>query len=170
MKIKQKAIFLDRDGLINDNSKLYYVYKIEDFKINDGIFECLDIFCRKNYKLIIVSNQGGIAKGQYTTADVDKLNEHIKSQFGKRNIHITDIYYCPHHSDISRCLCRKPNSLMLEKAVAQHNINIEQSFMIGDSERDIDAAERIGIKGIKTKSNENLFDFLKNSEYAYLLE
>ncbi len=168
--MKHKAIFLDRDGLINDNSTAYYVYKIKDFIINKGVFESLKIFYDKGYKLIIITNQGGIAKNQYSTSDVDRLNEYIKSEFSKKNIIITDIYYCPHHSDISKCLCRKPNSLMLEKAIAQHNIDIQQSFMIGDSDRDVEAAHKLGIQGIKTKSNKNLFDFLINSEYAYLLE
>ncbi len=168
--MKHKAIFLDRDGLINDNSISYYVYKIEDFIINKGVVECLKIFCDKGYKLLIITNQGGVAKHQYSVSDVEKLNEYIKSEFSKQNIHIADIYYCPHHSDISKCLCRKPNSLMLEKAIAQHNIDTEKSFMIGDSDRDIEAARKLNIQGVKTKSNANLFNFLTNSKYAYLLE
>ncbi len=167
---QQKAIFLDRDGLINDNSTAYYVYKIEEFKFNEGVFECLKVFCKKHYKLIIITNQGGIARGQYSKADVEKLHEYMLAELRKQNIEITDIFYCPHHSDVSKCLCRKPNSLLIEKAVAKYNIDKEKSVMIGDSDRDIEAAQKIGIKGIKTPANQNLFDFLSNSKYAYLLQ
>lgn len=168
--MKQKAIFLDRDGVINDNSVAYYVYKLEDFIINDGVFETLKIFQKKGYKLIIITNQGGIAKGEYKNSDVHKINDYIISEFSKRNIHISDIYFCPHHSDVSKCLCRKPNSLLLEKAVAKHNIDIKESFMIGDSNRDIEAAQNIDIQGIKVNPNKNLFKSIAETEFAFLLD
>lgn len=170
MQLKNKAIFLDRDGLINDNSIAYYIYRIDDFKINSGVINCLKAFCRNKYLLIIITNQGGIAKKEYNSSDVEKLNIHLKKILKEENIEITEIYHCPHHSSVSKCLCRKPGSLLFEKAIAKYNIAKEQSFMIGDSDRDIIAAEKAGIKGIKVASNLNLYEELKQSEISQLLD
>jgi len=168
--IKNKTIFLDRDGVINDNSVAYYVYKVEDFIINKGVLESLKTFQKNSYQLIIITNQGGIAKKQYNNLDVSELNKHLESKFLKEGIELTDIFHCPHHSDISKCLCRKPGSLLFEKAIAKYQVNIAESFMIGDSDRDIIAAAKVGLKGIKVKANNNLFESIKNSEYSYLLD
>jgi D-glycero-D-manno-heptose 1,7-bisphosphate phosphatase len=170
MAIKNRAIFLDRDGLINDNSIAYYIYKKENFRINPGVIKCLKAFYNKGYILIIITNQGGIAKKEYNNSDVALLNEYLQNTLKEEGIEITEIYHCPHHSSISKCLCRKPGSLLFEKAIAKYNIDKELSFMIGDSERDIIAAENAGIKGIKVPSNVNLFDVLKQSEISQLLD
>jgi D-glycero-D-manno-heptose 1,7-bisphosphate phosphatase len=170
MQKLQKAIFLDRDGLINDNSIAYYIYKIEDFKLNFGVIQCLKAFCKKGYLLFIITNQGGIAKLQYNHQDVEMLNKHLKNILIKEGIEITDIYHCPHHSSISRCLCRKPDSLLFEKAVAKYHIDTKLSFMIGDSARDVEASEKVGIKGIKVPANQNLFESLQQSVISDLIE
>jgi len=165
-----KAIFLDRDGLINDNSIAYYIYKVEDFKLNPGVIECLKIFIQKGYKIIVVTNQGGIAKKIYGNAEVEILNKILKKILAEESIEILEILYCPHHSSISRCICRKPDSLLFEKALAKYHIDPSTSFMIGDSERDIISSEKAGIKGIKVSSNQNLYKALKQTEIAQLLE
>ena len=167
---KNKAIFLDRDGVINNNSLAYYVFKTEDFVFNKGVFDCLKRFKQKGYSLIIITNQGGIAKKQYNHSDVENLNAHIQTVLQEKGIELADIFYCPHHSDISKCLCRKPHSLLFEKAIAKYNIDTTASFMIGDSERDIVAAEKAGLTGIKVKANCNLLDSIKNSAYSYLTD
>ena len=77
-------------------------------------------------------------------------------EFRKRGIFISEIYYCPHHQEFTKCICRKPDSLLLEKAIARFNINPEKSFFIGDSKRDIMAAEKVGVKGFLIKKNEKL--------------
>lgn len=156
-----KAIFFDRDGVINDNSELYYTFRIQDFKLNPGVTEALKILSRKGYLLIIITNQGGVAKGVYTRADVDKLNEEIKLVFKQSDIEITEIFYCPHHPSQSKCLCRKPGSLLIEKALAKYKIDPFKSYMIGDSGHDIDAAEAVSVKGIRISPNSNLFEELK---------
>ncbi|MEN8118986.1 MAG: HAD family hydrolase [Bacteroidota bacterium] len=165
-----KAVFLDRDGVINSNANHYYVYKADDFKLNQGVIETLNLLIKKGYLLIIISNQGGVSKNKYSKADIEKLNEHINSLFTRSNIKISESYYCPHHSDIENCICRKPDSLMIEKAISRFNISIPDSFMIGDSERDIEAAEKLGIKGIKVKANSNLFEEITNSDYSFLVD
>jgi D-glycero-D-manno-heptose 1,7-bisphosphate phosphatase len=152
----QKAIFLDRDGVINSDIGHYYIYKPEDFTINTGIIEALIELKRKGYIFIVISNQGGISKGTYSKQDVDRVHNKLINTLKQHNIELLEIYYCPHHSNIEKCLCRKPNSLMLEKAVARFNIDVTKSYMIGDNITDIKAAENIGIKGIKIKSNQNI--------------
>lgn len=166
---RQKAIFLDRDGVINDNSIAYYIYQKENFVINKGVIDSLKILQRKGFIFIVITNQGGIAKGLYNNQDVRELNTYLINKMKSEGITISEIFHCPHHSDISRCLCRKPGSLLFEKAIAQFQINCDESFMIGDSDRDITAAERVGLKGIKVKANGNLFESIKNTEYSDLL-
>ena len=165
-----KAVFLDRDGVINSNANHYYVYKSGDFILNQGVIDTLKLLIKKGYLLIIISNQGGVSKAKYSKADIEKLNDYIISLFAQSNIQISESYYCPHHSDIEACICRKPNSLMLEKATARFKISITDSFMIGDSDRDIESAEKLGIKGIKVKANGNLFEELANSEHSFLVD
>lgn len=158
--MKHKAVFLDRDGVINDGS-LYYTYKIEDFSINPDVLEALKLLCDNAFKLIIISNQSGIAKNIYTKHDVDTVHAYMKSVFEKTGITIDGIYYCPHHPDVSDCECRKPKSKMLLDAIADHDIAIENSYMIGDSERDIIAAERLGIRAFKISRNESILNICK---------
>jgi D-glycero-D-manno-heptose 1,7-bisphosphate phosphatase len=170
MQTRKKAIFLDRDGLINDNSIAYYIYKIGDFKLNPGVLQCLKAFYAKDYLLIVITNQGGIAKQQYTKRNVEELNNHLQNILNEEGIYLTDVYYCPHHSSISRCLCRKPESILFEKALAKYHINPKKSFMIGDSARDIEASENSGIKGIKVPSNTDLYKVLQQTELSSLLD
>lgn len=150
-----KALFLDRDGVINFE-RGEYTYKVEDFRINTGILSFIKEFQRNGYKIIIISNQGGIAKGIYSIDDVEKLHEYMLGILTENGITITEIYYCPHHPSISQCLCRKPGSLMLEKAIARFNINPAVSFFIGDSERDIVAAKKVKLLTLKIDPNEEL--------------
>ncbi|MCK5822929.1 MAG: HAD family hydrolase [Bacteroidales bacterium] len=156
-----KAIFLDRDGVINNDKGHYYIYKIEDFKINDGIVESLKKFQENNYLLIIISNQGGISKGIYTIEQVEEVHNYLKKYLKNCNIELTEIYYCPHHSSNEKCLCRKPNTLMLEKAIARFNIDVSTSYLIGDGVRDIEAGEKVGLHTIKIDANENILKYCK---------
>lgn len=164
-----KAIFLDRDGVINDNSIAYYIHRKEDFVLNDGVIESLKILQEKEFIFIIITNQGGIAKGLYNNLDVNNLNKFLTELLNNSGISVKSIFHCPHHSDISKCLCRKPGSLLFEKAIALYNINVAESFMIGDSDRDMVAAEKVGLTGIKVEANSNLFESIKNTEYSYLI-
>lgn len=156
-----KAIFLDRDGVINDGT-LYYTYKIEDFRFNDGLFEGLRMLRDAGFIFIVVTNQGGVAKGEYTEHDVKVLHAYMCEELRKEGIEIAEVYYCPHYPSITGpCECRKPGTLMIDKAVEKYNIDKSQSFLIGDGSRDIEAAERAGIKGIKIEKNENIVPYCK---------
>jgi D-glycero-D-manno-heptose 1,7-bisphosphate phosphatase len=157
--MKRKIIFFDRDGVINDN-EAYYIYKEEDFWLNDGVIETLTELQKHGYEFIIVSNQSGIAKGIYSLIDVEKLHAFISEIFAQEGIKILEYYYCTHHPDVSLCLCRKPSPLLFEKAIARFNIDVSQSWMIGDQPRDIEAAANAGILGILIEPNSNLFNLL----------
>jgi D-glycero-D-manno-heptose 1,7-bisphosphate phosphatase len=156
-----KAVFFDRDGVINNTENHYYVYNADDFEINNGIIDGMKILQDAGFKLLVISNQGGISKGVFTKRDTDNVHRFMLDYFRKHAISIDEIYYCPHHSDVENCLCRKPDSLMIEKALARFDIDPNKSFMIGDSIRDIEAGEKAGIKSCKIDKNENIFNLCK---------
>ena len=151
-----KAVFLDRDGVINRKGSSYYVFREEEFIFNKGVAEALSYFISKGYKLIIITNQGGIAKGIFNITQLEKLHSFMIEKLEKSKVKITDIFYCPHHPDISKCSCRKPGTLLFKKAIKQYRIDPRNSFMIGDSDADICAAAELGIKGIKLPVNGNM--------------
>lgn len=146
-----KAIFLDRDGVIN--KEIGYVSAIENFILTDEIIPFLKTMQAAGFIFIVVTNQSGIAKELYTHYDVEVVHSHLLKLMRENKIKIAEIYYCPHHSDVERCTCRKPDSGMLEKAIARFNINITKSYMIGDKERDTMAGEKAGVKSIHIESD-----------------
>ncbi len=154
-----KAVFLDRDGVIV-SEKGHYNYLPEHVRINDGIVEALDLLQKRGYLLIAITNQGGIAKALYGHLEVKNFHKTLKEFFNSYSIKIHDFFYCPHHDKFGKCLCRKPDSLMLEKAMALYHIDPSQSYFIGDSERDSLAAKKAGIKPIQIIPNDNLGNYL----------
>ncbi len=152
----EKVVFLDRDGVINNPHDNYYVHRIEDFVINPGIIEGLRTLRDRDFKFVIISNQGGISKGEFSVDDVDRLHDHLITEFESHGILFSAIYYCPHHHTIEKCLCRKPEPLMLEKAIAQLNIDPELSYFIGDKGSDIEAGKRAGVNTILIKKNQDI--------------
>jgi len=156
---KRKAIFLDRDGVINEE-RGDWTYLLEDFRVNDGVVEALKAFLQKNYLLIVISNQSGIAKGVYKRAQTEYLHLHLERVLKNHGVTLTEFYFCPHHPDVSKCICRKPDSLLLEKAIARFNINAAESYFIGDAERDEAAGKKAGVKTIKVEKNSSLTSIL----------
>lgn len=155
----QKIIFLDRDGVINVE-RGEYTYNVNDFVFVDGLFSALNKLQQHGFEFIVITNQGGIAKGIYTHQQVLQLNHLIQEEFKKHQLQLLAVFYCPHHSDVEKCICRKPNSLLLEKAIAKYNVDCNNSFFIGDSDRDVEAAKKVGVKGIKVNKNSNLNVYL----------
>lgn len=142
--IKQKCVFLDRDGVLNVE-RGDYTYLPEDFIIEEKVPEALALLKQQGYLLIVVTNQGGLAKGLFTRAQMQAC--HQKLQQNCNNL-INAIYYAPAHPAISASLARKPDSLMLEKAIARFNIIPEKSWLVGDQLRDVQAAEKVKVRGI----------------------
>jgi D-glycero-D-manno-heptose 1,7-bisphosphate phosphatase len=146
-----KAIFLDRDGVIN--KEIGYVFRTEDFILTNDIIPSLKKLQAAGFIFIIVTNQSGIAKELYTHQNVAAVHEYMLSLLTKEGIKISEIYYCPHHSDVEPCTCRKPDSGMLEKGIARFNVDVSKSFLIGDKERDVLAAEKAGVRSFHIESD-----------------
>lgn len=139
-----KALFLDRDGVINKEKN--YLYKIEEFEFIDGVFETCRNFQDKGYLIIVITNQAGIARGKYTEGDFELLTEWMLGQFKKENVIVTKIYHCPHHPAFSgECECRKPKPKMILDAQKEFDIDLNQSILVGDKNSDIEAGINAGI-------------------------
>ncbi|HIP13437.1 MAG TPA: HAD family hydrolase [Arcobacter sp.] len=139
----QKALFLDRDGVINIDHG--YVYKIEDFEFTEGIFELLRFFIEKGYLLFIVTNQSGIGRDYYSEEDFQVLTSWMLDEFKKENIDIISVHHC-NHSPEKNCACRKPQTGMIDKILSQNVIDLGSSWLIGDKQSDIDLAKNSKIK------------------------
>ena len=138
-----KAVFLDRDGVINIDKK--FVYKICDFQFIDGVFDALKYLMKKNFNLFIVTNQSGIGRKLYTVKDFEKLNNWMLNKFLDEKIIITEVQFCHHHPD-ENCDCRKPKTGMIDKILKKNNIDLNQSWLIGDKNIDIELAINSKIK------------------------
>lgn len=149
-----KAVFLDRDGVLNEE-RGDYIQQLSDFKILPFVATELKRLRDAGFKLIVVTNQGGISKGLYTHEILAQMHQFLMEELKKENVVFDEIYYCPHHPDHSKCLCRKPDSILVEKGLAKFNLNAELCFFIGDKQRDIDCASKAGVKGILIEANEN---------------
>lgn len=142
-----KAVFLDRDGTININEP-EYVHKIKDFKFISEVIFALRKLSKTGYKIIIITNQSGIARGYYNEKDLKILHNWMVSEFKKKDVRIDGIYYCPHGPD-DNCSCRKPKPGMLLKAGKDFDLNLSKSWFIGDGSVDIIAGREANLKTIK---------------------
>lgn len=153
--MKKKAIFLDRDGVLNREIG-EYVHRVDQFVVNEGVGEALAKWMSEGYVLVVITNQGGISKGLYGHEEVRTLHRLLDAYLEAYGVRILEYFYSPYHKDYCKSLCSKPGSLMVERALAKYDINPALSYMIGDRERDILAAEGAGVKGIMIESNTDL--------------
>ncbi len=131
-----KAIFLDRDGVIN--IEVGYLSNPNDFKIIEGTIEALKILNKKGFLLIVITNQAGVARGYYAEDDLKEIHNKMKSVLKQHEVTLTDIFYCPHHPEFTgSCACRKPNPGMILEAKKKYNIDLDNSYMVGDTLNDI---------------------------------
>ena len=144
-----KAAFLDRDGIINEDTG--YVYRIADFHFLPGIFELCGALHSAGYLLVVITNQSGIARGKYTVAEMDELHGWLREQFSRRGIPLAAIYTCPHHPDgaipeFARiCDCRKPKPGMIFQARDELGLDLAASVLLGNQETDIGAGLAAGV-------------------------
>lgn len=151
-----KAVFLDRDGVLNKEIGRY-VTSEEEFELLEDVPAVLSKFASHGYMLIVITNQGGIAKNLYSHEGLHRIHQKLRELLHNHHVKLDAIFYCPHHPEYSgKCLCRKPDSLMLEKAMAIYDIDPGRSYFIGDNERDVEAAKKAGIKPVFIKSNSSL--------------
>ena len=162
--MKHKAVFFDRDGVLNVDKA--YLYKIDDLEWIDGALAAVAYLTRLGYLVFVVTNQSGIARGYYTVADMEKLHREMAEQIAAAGGKIEKFYYCPHLPDGSvaeyarDCECRKPKPGLILQALAEYDIDLQQSLLIGDKKRDIEAATAAGIKGYLFTEG-NLLDFVQ---------
>ena len=164
--MSKKAIFLDRDGVIN--KEVNYLYKIENFEFINGVFKSCLYFQNLGYILIIITNQSGISRDFYSDNDFQKLSAWMLEEFSKHGIIIQDTFYCPHGPE-SKCNCRKPKPGMFIDAKTKYKINMKDSWMIGDSETDIQAANNAGISNTILVRSGHLIDESK-SKSKYIID
>ena len=163
LKNKQKAIFLDRDGTIN--KYVGFLRSIDDFELIDGVAEAIRQINESGYLAIVVTNQPVIARGEVSWEELNEIHKKMATLLGKKGAYVDGIYICPHHPDKGfegerpeykiDCDCRKPKPGLLLNAAKDFNIDLSQSIMIGDSDRDVEAGINAGCKSsIKIESNE----------------
>lgn len=150
----QRVVFLDRDGTMNE--EVHYLYRPEDLVLLSGCAEAVRLLNEAGYRVIVVTNQAGVARGYYTEADVDALHVYMNTLLAGENAHVDAFYYCPHHPEHGmgkykkKCRCRKPETGMFEQAEKDlpDGIDRNASFMIGDKLLDTEAGKRFGVTSI----------------------
>ena len=156
----RKALFLDRDGVINHDPG-DYTYSLDEFVILPTVMEALQLAVSKGFELVVVTNQAGISRGLYTKEEVDRIHAFFQSECKKNNVEILEFFYSIHHLDICNSLSRKPAGLWVERACAKYNFDKDASVMIGDRDRDVLCANAAGVRGIQMKQNGDLLEYVK---------
>ena len=161
---KQKCIFIDRDGTINKYDGL--IDRPEKLVLEDGAAQAIRKMHDMGYLVIVITNQPVVARGMCSIEDVEEIHKHLEVLLGEQGAYVDDIYYCPHHPDKGypeenpiykvECNCRKPKTGLIDKAVAKYNIDLSQSYMIGDSWRDIETGINANVKTILVETGEGL--------------
>ncbi len=163
---KQKAIFLDRDGTINE--EMGYINHPDRFKIFPFAAESIKIFNQSGFLVIIVTNQSGIARGYYTEDLVKNLHNHLMMEMQSKGARIDAIYYCPHHPTDGlaeyrkNCDCRKPKPGLILRAIQEHDISLTSSFAIGDRYQDIIMARQLNMKAALVLTGYGLGEYTYN--------
>lgn len=157
-----KCVFLDRDGVINKDY-VDYVYSAEKLVILPGVQKALRSLKEAGYLLIVITNQSGIAKGLYTLEQMHACHQLIQEHCDRL---IDHFYFAPGHPTVSESLSRKPGSLLFEKALARFDIDTTLSWMIGDKDRDLVPAKKLGIKAIQVDHADSLIADHKTKDLA----
>jgi D-glycero-D-manno-heptose 1,7-bisphosphate phosphatase len=154
--LSAKAVFLDKDGTLIKN--IPYNVNPDLIELSEGAAEGLKLLHKAGFKLIVISNQSGIARGHFIESDLDAVQKKIKELLKKAGLPLSGFYYCPHHPDgvlreySLNCMCRKPRPGMLFKAAREFNINLSSSWMVGDILDDVEAGRRADCSTILLKN------------------
>ena len=166
-----KAIFLDRDGTINEDPG--YLKHYRELKLLPHAAEAIELFNKAGYKVIVISNQSAVARGIIGEDMLQSMNKALQKQLLSKGAYLDEIYYCPHHPEHgvypykNECECRKPNAGLIKKAAKKHDIDISKSFMIGDHSIDIEAGHKAGTKTILVLSgHENESDMKTKPDHT----
>ena len=160
--MKNIAFFLDRDGVINKERR-DYVKDISEFEIIDGALEAIKLIKENGFYVVIITNQSAINRGIISIEKLFSIHKFLSDKLlVDYKTRIDGIYFCPHTPE-ENCMCRKPKSGLFLQAAKELDIELEKSVMIGDSQKDIDAAQSVGCKAVLIKNNERLIDIVKNN-------
>lgn len=155
------ALFLDRDGVIN-RERGEHTWREADFEVLPDVAEAIRRTRSAGMLVVVITNQSGIGLGLYTHDHVARLHALLRGTLAHQGADLTAIYYCPHHPSKGKCLCRKPGGLLLERAMARYGIDPARSVMVGDRERDVQAAESAGVRGKLVPPNAPLLPVVLN--------
>jgi D,D-heptose 1,7-bisphosphate phosphatase len=153
---KNTAVFLDRDGTINE--EVGYLDSLDKFKVIPSAYEAIRLINESGMKVVVISNQAGVARGFFTEDFVKITHEHLETALRKKGAYIDNFYYCPHHPTEGikpyrkDCNCRKPASGMLLRAAQDLNIDLTRSYLVGDRFNDMEAGKKIGVRGVLVKT------------------
>ncbi len=149
----QPAVFFDRDGTLNVD--VHYLHKVEDFQWMPDAREAIKYVNDAGALAIVITNQSGVARGYFPERDVLRIYDHMNDDLAKIGAHLDGLYYCPHHPQGAvkkyavDCDCRKPKPGLILRAIEEHDIDPARSVLLGDGDRDIECAERAGVRGVK---------------------
>jgi D-glycero-D-manno-heptose 1,7-bisphosphate phosphatase len=155
-----RAVFLDRDGVINHDPG-DYTKSLEEFIILTDVLEAFQLIKENNYRIILVTNQGGVAKGLYPLENVYEIHNYLRVEALKVGVEIDEIYFAPYHDDYGKSLSRKPGSLMVERGLAKFQLNPAECVLVGDKARDVESGEKVGVPGIQIDVNGSLLEAMK---------
>ena len=160
--LRQPTLILDRDGVINAKPpKAQYVTKWQEFQWLPGVKQAMKLLKEAGYKIIIISNQAGIARGFMSESDLNNIHAEMKKEVLDSGGRIDAIYYCPHHWD-EGCECRKPNAGMIFQAQHEHHLDLTRTILVGDDERDAQAANNAGCQFVLVHEEYGLLDFTQD--------
>ncbi len=170
----RRAVFLDRDGTINE--EVGYLKTLDDLKIFPAAFDAVRLINQSGMKAVVVTNQSGVARGFFDEAFVRTVHEKMQGDFRAKGAFIDDFYYCPHHPTEGTgryrisCNCRKPKPGMVQRASRELDIDLSESYVVGDSARDIELANSCGATGILVKTGYGTKCVLSNVRAAHIAD
>lgn len=162
---KNPVLFLDRDGVIN-KKRIDYVKNIDEFEFLPDIFNAIRKINELGFIIIIITNQSAVNRQIISEKKLDEIHDYMLSVMEKNSCKIARIYYCPHHPN-ENCKCRKPKTGMIEQAIEDFKIDLSNALLIGDSDSDIQAANKMKIKSIKIQTNGNLNELISDIESMF---
>jgi len=150
--LRNKAVFLDRDGTINE--EVGHLREVEQFKLYPDAAKAIRMLNEAGYKVVVITNQAGVARGYFTEERVEEVNAHMREELAKEGARIDAVYYCVHHPEFGEgeycqvCSCRKPEPGMILQAADELDIDLSKSFMIGDTAKDMTAGKKVGLRTV----------------------
>jgi D-glycero-D-manno-heptose 1,7-bisphosphate phosphatase len=155
-----RAVFLDRDGTINE--EVSYLSRVEDIRLVPGASEGIKRLARSGFRIVVVTNQSGVARGYFDEERVMEINSALASMLAEQGAPVHGWYFCPHHPDAAveryrlECHCRKPAPGLIEQAAGEMAIDCQESFMIGDAIRDVEAGIRAGCRSVLVRTGHGM--------------